>query len=247
VLMSLPDSSVVEAVVLGDNGVLAHVRQGQVVVDLSTSAPKSTVRLHAMFGHRGVEFIDAGISGGAAAAEAGALTIMAGGSAEALRRVRWALDPFAGKIFHVGESGAGHTVKLLNNFLNAVALAATAEVMVAARKAELDLPTVLDVLNAGTGVNFATLNRFPHIVRGDYLEGGLTGALMLKDVVLYIEHVASLGVPSLSASGPIAAFGLANSLGYRDQISNRVVDAIGDIAGGVRVSEPQPPRTQEDE
>src|ERR1700761_3288365 len=79
VLMSLPDSSVVEAVVLGDNGMLAHVRQGQVVVDLSTSAPKSTVRLHAMFGHRGVEFIDAGISGGAAAAEAGALTIMAGG------------------------------------------------------------------------------------------------------------------------------------------------------------------------
>jgi 3-hydroxyisobutyrate dehydrogenase len=94
------------------------------------------------------------------------------------------------------------------------------------------------VLNAGSGVNFATLNRFPHIVRGDYLEGGLTGALLLKDVQLYVEYVASLGVPSLNASGPVAAFGLANSLGYRDQISNRVVDAIGDIAGGVRVSDP---------
>jgi 3-hydroxyisobutyrate dehydrogenase len=117
--------------------------------------------------------------------------------------------------------------------------------MVAARKAGLDLPTVLDVLNAGSGVNFATLNRFPHIVRGDYLEGGLTGALMLKDVQLYVEHVAALGVPSLNASGPIAAFGLANSLGYRDQISNRVVDAIGDIAGGVRVHEPEPTRNQE--
>jgi len=245
--MSLPDSSVVEAVVLGDGGVLAHGRTGQAVVDLSTSAPRSSVRLHAMLGEHGVEFIDAGISGGAAAAEAGTLTIMAGGSVEALDRVRWALEPFSSKVFHVGKSGAGHTVKLLNNFLNAVSLAATAEVMVAARKAELDLPTVLDVLNAGTGVNFATLNRFPHIVRGDYREGGLTGALMLKDVRLYVEHIASLGVPSLNASGPIAAFGLANSLGYRDQISNRVVDAIGDIAGGVRVSEPEPTNTEEKE
>jgi 3-hydroxyisobutyrate dehydrogenase len=235
VLMSLPDSSVVEAVVLGDGGVLAHCRPGQVVVDLSTAAPRSTVRLHAMFGQRGVEFIDAGISGGAAAAEAGTLTVMAGGSAAALERVRWALEPFSGKIFHVGEAGAGHTVKLLNNFLNAVSLAATAEVMVAARKA----------LNAGSGVNFATLHRFPHIVHGDYLEGGLTGALMLKDVQLYVELLASLGVPSLNAAGPVAAFGLANSVGYRDQISNRVVDALGDIAGGVRLSEPEPTRTEE--
>ena len=245
VLMSLPDSSAVEAVVLGDGGVLAHCRSGQVVVDLSTAAPRSSVQLHGLFGRRDVEFIDAGISGGAAAAQAGTLTVMAGGSAEALDRLRWALESFGGKIFHVGESGAGHTVKLLNNFLNAVALAATAEVMVAARKAELDLPTVLDVLNAGSGVNFATLNRFPHIVRGDYLEGGLTGALMLKDIELYVEHIASLGVPSLNAPGPIAAFGLANSLGYSDQISNRVVDAIGDIAGGVRVSECEPTRTEE--
>jgi 3-hydroxyisobutyrate dehydrogenase len=243
--MSLPDSTVIEAVVLGGGGVLAHCRPGQVVVDLSTASPRSSVRLHAMFRERGVEFIDAGISGGAAAAEAGTLTIMAGGSVEALERSRWALELFSSKIVHVGQSGAGHTVKLLNNFLNAVSLAATAEVMVAARKAELDLPTVLDVLNAGSGVNFATLNRFPHIVRGDYLEGGLTGALMLKDVQLYVEHVASLGVPSLNASGPLAAFGLANSLGYRDQISNRVVDAIGDIAGGVRVSKPKPTNTEE--
>jgi 3-hydroxyisobutyrate dehydrogenase-like beta-hydroxyacid dehydrogenase len=244
-LMSLPDSSVIEAVVLGDGGVLAHCRAGQVVVDLSTAAPRSSVRLHALFGGRGVEFIDAGISGGAAAADAGTLTVMAGGSVEALDRVRWALEPFSGKIVQVGPPGAGHTVKLLNNFLNAVSLAATAEVMVAARKAELDLPTVLDVLNAGTGINFATLNRFPHIVRGDYLEGGLTGALMLKDVQLYVEHIASLGVPSLNAPGPIASFGLANSLGYRDQISNRVVDAIGDISGGVRVSGTEPAKPEE--
>ena len=101
----------------------------------------------------------------------------------------------------MGESGAGHTAKLLNNFLNGVSLAATAEVLVAARKAGLDLRTFLDVVNHSSGVNFATLNRFPHIVEGDYLEGGLTGNLMTKDVMLYVDLVRELGVPTLNAAG----------------------------------------------
>ncbi len=91
------------------------------------------------------------------------------------------------------------------------------------------------MINASSGVNFATLQRFPHIIRGDYLEGGLASALMTKDIVLYADCLRELGAPSLLASGPLAAFGLANSLGYASQISNRVVDAIGDLAGGIRL------------
>jgi 3-hydroxyisobutyrate dehydrogenase len=235
VLLSLPDSRAVEAVVLGEDGILAHGRSGQVVIDLSTSSPESTVRLHAALGERGIDYVDAGISGGAAAADKGTLTIMAGGSAEVIDRLGWVFEPFTAKVVNMGESGAGHTTKLLNNFLNAVSLAATAEVMVAGRKAGLDLRRLLDVLNSSSGVNFATTNRFPHIIEGDYLEGGLTGALMMKDLVLYVDHLRELGVPSLNASGPMASFGLANNTGYADVISNRVVDAIGDVAGGVRL------------
>jgi 3-hydroxyisobutyrate dehydrogenase len=231
VLLSLPDSGVVEPVVLG-----ARFTSGQIVVDLSTAAPASTVRVHATLAEGGVEYLDAGISGGAAAAEKGALTIMVGGSPDALATVEPVLAAFATTVVHMGGSGAGHTTKVLNNFLNAISLAATAEVMVAAKKAGLDLAAVLDVLNASSGVNFATRNRFPHIIRGDYLTGGLTNALMTKDVALYVDCLAALGVPSLSAAGPLAAFGLANNLGYADQISNRVVDAIGDVAGGIRLS-----------
>jgi 3-hydroxyisobutyrate dehydrogenase len=235
VLLSLPDSHVVEPVVRGPDGLLAAAKPGAVIVDLSTAAPPSTVRLHAEAAAVGVRYVDAGISGGAAAAEKGTLTIMAGGDADALAEIAWVLEPIAAEVHHMGGPGAGHTAKLLNNFLNAVSLAATAEVMVAARKAGLDLVQLLDVLNSSSGVNFATLNRFPHIVRGDYLEGGLTGRLMTKDVALYVDLVGRLGVPSLNAAGPLASFGLAENLGYGDQISNRVVDAIGDIAGGVRV------------
>ena len=235
VLMSLPDGHVVESVVRGPAGLLAGARAGATIVDLSTSSPASTVALHAEAAAAGVHYLDAGVSGGAAAAEKGTLTIMAGGDAEALAAVGWVLDPIAAQVHHMGEAGAGHTAKLLNNFLNAVSLAATAEVMVAGRKAGLDLPQLLGVINSSSGVSFATLNRFPRIVRGDYLEGGLTGRLMTKDIALYVELLGRLGVPSLNAAGPLASFGLAEHLGYGDRISNRVVDAIGDVAGGVRV------------
>jgi 3-hydroxyisobutyrate dehydrogenase len=233
VLLSLPDSTIIEPVVLGEDGVRAHARAGQVVVDLSTGSPESTRRIHAALGERDIAYLDAGISGGAKAAEAGTLTIMVGGEAQALEHVRPVLECFAAKIFHMGDSGTGHVTKLLNNFLNGVALAATAEVMVAAKRSDLDLEQFLEVLNASTGINFATLNRFPHIIKGDYLEGGLTGRLMAKDVRLYLDHMARLGVPTFNGPACLATFEVANALGYENQISNRVVDGIGDLAGGV--------------
>jgi 3-hydroxyisobutyrate dehydrogenase len=235
VLMSLPDSHIVEPVVRGPNGLLAGAASGTTIVDLSTAAPSSTVALQAEAAAVGVRYLDAGISGGAAAAEKGTLTIMAGGDADALAEIGWVFEPIAAHVHHMGASGSGHTAKLLNNFLNAVSLAASAEVMVAGRRAGLDLTQLLEVINSSSGVNFATLNRFPRIVQGDYLEGGLTGRLMTKDVALYVDLVGKLGVPSLNAAGPLASFGLAESLGYGDQISNRVVDAIGDVAGGTRI------------
>lgn len=235
--MSLPDSHVVEAVVLGAGGVLEHARRGQVVVDLSTSAPESTRKICVLLAEKGADYLDAGISGGAAAADVGKLTLMVGGRQQALDKVRPTLDAFTSNLYHVGGPGAGHTTKLLNNFLNAVSLAATAEVMVAGKKAVLDLAVLLDVFNKSSGVNFATLNRFPKIITGDYLKGGLTNSLMMKDVVLYTELASQLGVASLNSSGPLASFGLAKALGYADQISNTVVDALGDVSGGVRLQD----------
>jgi 3-hydroxyisobutyrate dehydrogenase-like beta-hydroxyacid dehydrogenase len=234
VLLSLPDSGVIEAVM---HDLEPHLRAGQIVVDLSTAAPDSTVAIHARLAERDIDYLDAGISGGAAAAEAGTLTIMVGGSADALATVRPVLDHVAAHVHHMGDSGAGHVAKLLNNFLNGVSLAATAEVMVAARKAGLDLRQFLEVVNTSSGVNFATLNRFPKIVDGDYLEGGLTSNLMAKDLALYLDLVRRLEVTSLTGPPCLAAFHLAAALGYGDQISNRVVDAIGDIAGGVRIQQ----------
>ena len=240
VFLSLPDSRVVEWVVESPEGLLAHARKGQIIVDLSTAAASSTIRLAQRFAERGASFIDAGISGGAAAAAKGTLTLMVGGDKAVADQLQSLFAHFSTKVVYMGASGAGHTTKLLNNFLNAISLSATAEVMVAGKKAGLDLQKLLEVLNSSSGVNFATLNRFPRIVEGDYLEGGLSGKLMTKDVVLYVERARELGVASLNAAGPLACFGLGTALGYGDQISNRVVDAIGDVSGGVRLHSSDP-------
>jgi 3-hydroxyisobutyrate dehydrogenase-like beta-hydroxyacid dehydrogenase len=240
VLLSLPKSAVVEAVMLGDEGVLEHLRDGQIVVDLSTSAPASTRMLAGKAVAAGASYLDAGISGGAAAADKGELVLMVGGEEGTLARARPVLELFSSKIFYTGASGAGHTTKLLNNFLNATTLSATAEVMVAGKKAGLNLDVLLDVINNSSGVSFASLNRFPKIIKGDYLKGGLTNTLMMKDVLAYVELAADLGVASPNSSGPLASFGLANALGYSEQISNTVVDAIGDVSGGVRLFDRAP-------
>ena len=133
ILLSLPDSHVVEAVVEGAGGLLANARPGQVVVDLSTAAASSTIRLGQRFAEHRVTYIDAGISGGAAAAEKGTLTLMVGGEEGAIRQLEKLFAAFSTKVAYMGPSGAGHTTKLLNNFLNAGSLAASAEVMVAGK------------------------------------------------------------------------------------------------------------------
>ena len=116
VLLSLPDSAMIERVVLGEGGVLTHARVGQVVVDLSTADPRSSVRIHEALAERGVEFLDVGISGGAAAAEKGSLTLMVGGDRAALERVTPVLERLATTIVHMGAPGSGHITKVLNNF-----------------------------------------------------------------------------------------------------------------------------------
>jgi 3-hydroxyisobutyrate dehydrogenase len=235
VLLCLPDSPVVESVVRGDDGVLAAARQGQVIVDTTSALPQSTRDLAAAAAERGVGYVDAPVSGGARSAPTGALTLMVGGEPGTVSGLRWLFDTMASSVHVMGPVGSGHLTKILNNFLNAVSLAATSEVMVAGRTAGLDIHALLDVLSVSSGRNYAVETRFPSIIEGDYLEGGITVDLMIKDVVSYLDQVTRLHGVSLAGSGVLSAFRLASTLGYGDQINNRVVDAIGDAAGGVRL------------
>jgi 3-hydroxyisobutyrate dehydrogenase len=243
-LLCLPDSPAVESVVHGmgegrADGVLDHVRPGQIVVDLTTAMPASTRGIAVELAARGAAYVDAGVSGGARSAEKGALTVMLGGDADAVQRVRPLLEEFCERIHHMGPSGAGHTTKLLNNFLNAMTLSASAEVLVGARNAGLDLREFLAVVNHSSGRNYATETKYPHIVEGDYLKGGLTVDLMIKDIVSYLSMMGDLGGTAFTGAGVLAAFRTASAIGYGDVINNRVVDALGDLVGRVRLHDPE--------
>jgi len=235
VLLSLPSDAAIDAVVLGPDGIEGRAPAGTVVVDLSTASPARTRARHAALAARGIALLDAGVSGGPRAAEAGTLTLMAGGDAAALDRARPVLLGLGAKIFHVGGPGTGHAAKAVNNFLNAANLAAAAEAMVVGTKAGLDPEQLLEIVNASSGRNWATEHRFPSILRGDYLEGGLSNTLMAKDLDVYLDLAAGTRVPTLLGPTCRAVFGVAMACGYADRVSNTVVDALGDLAGGVRV------------
>lgn len=238
VLLSLPDDAAIRAVMEGDGGLLGAARAGQVVVDLSTADPAAAPRWQAALAARGADFLDAGISGGPAAAEAGTLTLMVGGSEAALDRVRGVLEVVGERIFHLGAPGAGHAAKVVNNYLNGMNLAASAEALVVGVRAGLDPERLLEVINVSSGSNWATEHRFPRVVQGDYLEGGLSNALMAKDLDLYLGLAARLRVPTLLGGACRDVFAVAMARGYEDRVSNTVVDVLGDLAGGVRVQRP---------
>jgi 3-hydroxyisobutyrate dehydrogenase len=237
VMLCLPDSTIIEPVVLGPGGILEHTRPEQSVVDLSTASPASTVELHRALAAKNVGLVDAGLTGGVDSAVSGTMTIMAGGHADDIERVRPVLETFSSAVYLMGPPGAGHTAKVLNNFLNGVSLAATAEVMVAAKRAGLDLAQLLEVFNRGSAVNWATRERFPHIIDGDYLRGGLTVDLMAKDIELYLATMRATRSPSFVGPATLQSFSIASLLGYGGQISNHVVDALGDLAGGIRLAD----------
>lgn len=238
VLLSLPSSRQVELVIEGPGGLLEHARQGQIVVDLTTAEPASTRRLHGRLAERGARLLDCGISGGPGPAADGTLTLMVGGDAQALERARPVLA-FAGTtIIHLGASGNGHAAKAVNNFLNAMNLAATAEAMVVGAAAGLDPAALLAVIQASSGRNFATEVRFPRILDGDYQDGALSTALMVKDLDVYAALAAAVGAPASLAPAARAVYEQALAAGLGDQGANRVVDVVGDAAGGIRLRRP---------
>ncbi len=164
------------------------------VVDFSTIGVAAARDIARGLAGAGIVYADAPVSGGRAGAAAGTLTIMWAGPAEILQALRPALDAVAKNVFHVGDApGQGQAMKLLNNFLSGTAMAATSEAVAYGETQGLDRRTVVDVLNASTGRNTATSDKFPNrILTGTY-DSGFQTALMAKDLRLYVESARTGG------------------------------------------------------
>ncbi len=195
VLLSLPTPEVVRAVALGPGGLIG----GSAIatcIDLSTTGPAVTREVAGELAANGKTLIDAPVSGGVKGAERGTLTIMAACAPEALAAVRPLLQELAANVFHVGaEPGMGQLAKVLNNLLSAAALALTSEAVALGVKEGLDAETLLAVLNASSGRNSATVQKFPEAVLPGTFDFGFALSLMSKDVHICLAEAQGSGVP----------------------------------------------------
>jgi 3-hydroxyisobutyrate dehydrogenase-like beta-hydroxyacid dehydrogenase len=194
IMASLPTPDIVLAVATGPDGVIEGKRVRR-FVDLSTTGAVMAKRVFAALAAKNIVQIDCPVSGGVTGAAKGTLALMVSGSREEVRAIE-PLLPAIGKTFFIGERpGAGQTMKLCNNFLSAAAMTATSEAMVMGVKAGLDPRIMLDVINAGTGRNTATEDKFGRVVLPRAFNLGFTVGLMNKDLKLCLAEGKALGVP----------------------------------------------------
>ena len=193
VMASLPSLAASLEVATGDGGV-SEGRRVKRFVDLSTVGSHMAVRIHDLLAGRNIVQLDSPVSGGVGGAEKGTLAVMVSGPKAEFAAIRPALEVI-GKLFFIGEKpGSAQTMKLANNFLSATAMVATSEAVVMGVKAGLDPAVMIDVINAGSGMNTASRDKFPRSVLPRTFDFGFATGLMVKDVRLALEEMKQLGL-----------------------------------------------------
>jgi 3-hydroxyisobutyrate dehydrogenase-like beta-hydroxyacid dehydrogenase len=196
VLVSLPTPDIVKAVALGKSGVIEGGK-AKIFVDLSTTGPRVAKEVAEGLAKKGITAVDAPVSGGPSGAEKGTLAMMVACPKALADELRPVIEVL-GKFFYIGEQpGLGQTMKVINNLLSATAITITSEAMVMGVKAGLDPTTMLDVINAGSGRNTATADKFPRCVVPRRFDFGFTTALLYKDIKLCLDEAEALGVPMI--------------------------------------------------
>lgn len=196
VFTMLPTSAIVEQVLSGEQGVLAGLRPGSVVVDMSSGVPAHTQRLAQAVAAAGSQMVDAPVSGGVPRARSGELAIMFGGPAATLERVRPALSAMGTSITAVGEVGSAHAMKALNNLVSAGGFLIGVEAMLIGQQFGLDPEVIVDVLNASTGMNNSTQKKFKQFVLSRQFNSGFGLDLMVKDLGIALGIATDTGTPT---------------------------------------------------
>lgn len=230
VMASLPSPDVVQAVATGTNGV-AEGGKVKRFVDLSTTGARMAIRIAEALAARNITQIDCPVSGGVGGAEKGTLAVMVAGPRSEFDLLKPVLD-VVGKVFFIGERpGMGQTMKLCNNLLSATALAATSEAMVMGAKAGLDPRVMVDVINAGSGRNSASQDKFPKAILPGTFDYGFTNGLMYKDLRLCMEEAEAIGVPMWVGNAVRLMFQLSTGSFGADADFTTVVKCIERWAG----------------
>ena len=230
VFVCVTGSPQVEAALGAAQGLLAGARPGLVIIDCSTSEPASPARLRERCAAVGVVLVDAPLSRTPVEAEAGRLNVMVGAEADVFARIEPVLRGFAENVIHVGAPGAGHTLKLLNNFIAQAVCTATAEAFAVGQRAGIDLHKLVELISAGP-VNSGLFQAMAKTLHGDL--AGLKFELdnARKDVRYYTHLAEGLAIPTLVGEGVHQSLALASALGHGRKFVPSLVEAQEQLSG----------------
>ena len=231
VFMSLPTPDVVREVALGGNGGLINGSKVRTVIDLSTTGPGVATEVAGKLAERKIAWVDSPVSGGVTGAKAGTLAVMVSCPKPAYQKLEPVLKVF-GKLFHAGEKpGLAQTAKLANNLLAATAMVATSEAMAMGVKAGLDAKVLIDIINASSGRNSASQDKFPRAVLPRTFDFGFATALSHKDVRLCLDEAQNMGVPMLVGAAVLEMLAVTKARFGPDSDFTMVAKVLEEWAG----------------
>jgi putative dehydrogenase len=231
VLLIVVNASQVEQVLFGESGLIGFLKQGSLVIQCATVAPSTARQLGKRLGKSGIEMLDAPISGGAAKARAGQLSVMASGNENAFKLAEPTLDAMSAKVYRMGdELGIGSSMKLVNQLLAGVHIAAAAEAVALAIRMGLDPETVYEVITHSAGNSWMFENRVPHILKGDYTPFSAVD-IFVKDLNIVHETGRDLAMPTPIAASALQQFTAAKGAGYGREDDAAVIKVYERLSG----------------
>jgi 3-hydroxyisobutyrate dehydrogenase len=230
IITCVSDTPDVEEVILRENGVIYGAPAGALVIDMSTISPQATRQMAGVLAQKGVHMLDAPISGGSEGAAKGTLSIMVGGDTAQVERAMPVFQAMGKTITHVGDIGAGQTVKLVNQILVVGNMLAVGEALLFAQAGGLDLAKTLAAVMPGAAGSWMLSNRGPQVVQRDW-RPGFTIDLQQKDLRLVLETADQLGAPLLGTSMVFQLYRTLQQQGLGGEGNHALVKALEHLAG----------------
>ena len=231
VVLMLPSSPNVENAVLGEKGVLEGAASGVTIIDMSSITPTTTKNVASKAKEKGIDYLDAPVSGGIQGAKDAALTIMVGGDEDAFRRNMDVLEAMGKKILHVGPTGAGQTIKMMNQILCGVQMLAIAEAFTIGVKAGADPEVAFDIIKESAGSSWILQNRMPEFIfKGEFDKPGFILDLQRKDLGIALETAKDVKVPAFFTSLAYNLFTAASDAGKGNLEMCSVVTVLEELA-----------------
>jgi len=230
IVLSLPDTEVVEPLVLGKDGLIQGLAPGSIVVDTSTIDYLATLRIEKKLRDKGISFVDAPVSGLEARAKDGTLTIMVGGTPETVEKVRPILSAMGKDIIYMGKSGNGQLTKLINQLFLNISCAATAEILPMAVKLGLDPEAVYNVVATGTGRTFAFEFFTPYILENNF-KPGYPLIKAYKDMISAAGISAKEKIPLPVFHGAMQTYQLALAQGLGNENKGSMIKVWEKVLG----------------